>query len=184
MQTQHQHIKKILGITVLVLAVAFLAARTLRQAPTATEKSDATAQEPPELLVFTESEPVSSQETAAAATVTIEESGWYNSKDDVALYIYTYSHLPQNYITKAQARALGWNGGSLEKYAAGKSIGGDRFSNREGTLPKSTGRTYTECDIDTQGKKSRGAKRIVFSNDGLIFYTADHYETFELLYGE
>ena len=59
-----------------------------------------------------------------------------------------------------------------------------RFGNYEGLLPEADGRTYTECDIDTLGADSRGAKRIVFSNDGLIYYTEDHYETFELLYGE
>ena len=75
-------------------------------------------------------------------------------------------------------------GGSLEPYAPGKCIGGSRFGNYEGLLPEADGRTYTECDIDTLGADSRGAKRIVFSNDGLIYYTEDHYETFELLYGE
>ncbi len=114
----------------------------------------------------------------------IDEDGEYDSKDDVALYIYTYGHLPSNYITKKQAQALGWEGGSLEPYAPGKSICGSRFGNYEGLLPEKEGRSYTECDIDTKGKKSRGAKRIVFSNDGLIFYTEDHYESFELLYGE
>ena len=78
----------------------------------------------------------------------------------------------------------GWTGGSLEKYAPGKSIGGDRFGNYEGRLPEAPDRIYTECDIDTLGKSSRGAKRIVFSNDGLIFYTDDHYTSFTLLYGE
>ena len=112
----------------------------------------------------------------------ILEKGEYNSKEDVALYIHTFSHLPANYITKKEAQALGWTGGGLDSYAKGKSIGGDTFGNREGLLPKQKGRTYTECDIDTRGKKSRGAKRIVFSNDGLIYYTGDHYENFDLLY--
>ena len=61
---------------------------------------------------------------------------------------------------------------------------GDYFGNYEGLLPEKKGRKYTECDIDTLGAKSRGAKRIIFSNDGLIYYTDDHYESFELLYGE
>lgn len=112
----------------------------------------------------------------------IDENGSYTSKEDVALYIYTYGHLPYNFITKNEARELGWEGGSVEDYAPGCSIGGDRFGNYEGILPE--GKKYTECDIDTLGKKSRGAKRIVFSNDGCIYYTDDHYETFELLYGE
>ena len=114
----------------------------------------------------------------------IAEDGSYTSKEDVALYIHTYGHLPDNFITKNEARELGWSGGSLEPYAEGCCIGGDRFGNREGRLPDAAGRSYTECDIDTLGAASRGAKRIVFSNDGLIYYTEDHYETFKLLYGE
>ena len=108
----------------------------------------------------------------------------YTSKDDVALYIHQYGHLPANFITKRQAEALGWTGGSLEPYAPGKCIGGGQFGNYEGLLPDAKGRTWTECDIDTLGASSRGAKRIVFSNDGLIYYTDDHYESFTLLYGE
>ena len=115
---------------------------------------------------------------------TIDRNGSYTSKDDVALYIHTYGELPQNFITKKEAERLGWDGGSLEPYAPGKSIGGSYFGNYEGKLPKKKGRTYHECDIDTKGKRSRGPKRIVYSNDGLIYYTPDHYETFELLYGE
>ena len=118
------------------------------------------------------------------APAAIDEDGWYYSKDDVALYIHTYGHLPGNYITKKQAQKLGWSNGSLERYAPGKAIGGDRFGNYEGLLPAKKGRTYTECDIDTKGAKKRGAKRIIFSNDGLIYYTGDHYESFTLLYGE
>lgn len=114
----------------------------------------------------------------------VSEDGIYDSKDEVALYIHLYGHLPSNYITKKQAQALGWTGGSLEPYAPGKCIGGDYFGNYEGLLPKKNGRKYTECDIGTLGKSSRGGKRIVFSNDGLIYYTSDHYEHFSLLYGE
>ncbi|MBQ1459881.1 MAG: ribonuclease [Oscillospiraceae bacterium] len=115
---------------------------------------------------------------------TLDESGTYTSKEDVALYIHLYGHLPDNFITKKEAQAMGWTGGSLEPYAPGKCIGGSRFGNYEGALPDAPGRKYTECDIDTLGAKGRGAKRIVFSNDGLIYYTEDHYKTFELLYGE
>ena len=114
----------------------------------------------------------------------IDEDGTYDSKDDVALYIETYGYLPNNYITKKEAQALGWEGGSLEPYAPGKCIGGTHFGNYEGLLPEADGREYTECDINTLGKDSRGAERIVFSNDGLIYYTGDHYQSFELLYGE
>lgn len=114
----------------------------------------------------------------------LDPDGSYTSKEDVALYIHLYGELPNNFITKSEARSLGWKSGSLEPYAPGKCIGGDRFGNYEGLLPKAAGRTYTECDIDTLGAKSRGAKRIVFSNDGLVYYTDDHYESFTLLYSE
>lgn len=112
----------------------------------------------------------------------VKESGEYSSRDEVALYIHLFGHLPANFITKKQARELGWQGGGLQDFAPGCSIGGDRFGNYEGLLPQAEGRFYTECDIDTCGAPSRGAKRIVFSNDGLIFYTDDHYQSFIKLY--
>ena len=132
-------------------------------------------------------EPISPQESISVNTTTapaLREDGSYTSKEDVALYIHIYGSLPENFITKDEARDLGWESGGLEEYAPGKCIGGDRFGNYEGLLPDAEGRTWTECDIDTLGKDNRGAKRIVFSNDGLIYYTDDHYESFELLYGE
>ena len=131
----------------------------------------------PEQLQTEESEPQQQEQLPA-----IDENGSYTSKEDVALYIHTYGRLPKNFITKNEARDLGWEGGSVEDYAPGCSIGGDRFGNYEGILPQ--GKKYTECDIDTLGRSSRGSRRIVFSNDGCIYYTDDHYETFELLYGE
>lgn len=119
-----------------------------------------------------------------SAAQELDEDGTYNSKEDVSLYLHLYDHLPDNYITKSEAQDLGWSGGSVEVYAPGCAIGGDRFGNREGLLPKADGRTYYECDIDTIGQSSRGAKRIIFSNDGLIYYTEDHYGSFTQLYGE
>lgn len=104
--------------------------------------------------------------------------GYYYDLNNVVLYLETYSELPANYITKAEARELGWEGGSVENYREGAAIGGDYFGNREGLLPKAGGRSYTECDIDTNGYGSRGSRRLVFSNDGLYFYTSDHYESF------
>ncbi len=112
----------------------------------------------------------------------LDPDGSYTTAEDVSLYLILYGELPGNFITKKEARALGWNGGSLELYAPGKCIGGDYFGNYEGLLPED--REYRECDIDTLGKESRGAKRLVFSDDGLIYYTEDHYESFSLLYGE
>ena len=125
--------------------------------------------------------PIAEQEDEAPA---IDKAGSYTTKDDVSLYLQTYGHLPDNFMTKNEARALGWEGGGLDPYADGMCIGGDRFGNYEGLLPEKDGRSYTECDIDTLHASSRGAKRIVFSNDGLIYYTDDHYESFTLLYGD
>ena len=114
--------------------------------------------------------------------VALDEDGSYTTKEDVALYIHTYGHLPPNFMTKKEAEAAGWSGGALDRVVPGMCIGGDRFGNYEGLLPKAKGRQWTECDINTLGAKSRGPERIVFSNDGLIYYTPDHYESFELLY--
>lgn len=119
------------------------------------------------------------EKTEQAQEPAIDENGSYTTKDDVALYIHTYGKLPPNFITKKEAEKLGWSGGSLEPYAPGKCIGGSHFGNYEGVLPDGN---YRECDIDTLGKKSRGAKRIIYSDDGRIYYTKDHYKSFEQLY--
>lgn len=113
----------------------------------------------------------------------LPEDGIYTGAEELALYIHIYGRLPDNFITKREARELGWDGGSLEEYAPGKCIGGDRFGNREGLLPDAPGREWTECDVNTLGADCRGAKRLVFSNDGLIYYTGDHYDSFILFYG-
>ena len=113
----------------------------------------------------------------------VEYGESYTSKEEVALYLHLYEELPPNFITKNEAKKLGWvsNKGNLDDVAPGMSIGGDRFGNYEGILPE--GKEYHECDIDSDGGY-RNTKRIVYSEDGCIYYTEDHYETFELLYGE
>ena len=110
----------------------------------------------------------------------VEADGWYDTMEEVAVYLETFDQLPDNYLTKKEAQKLGWESskGNLWKVAKGCSIGGDRFGNYEGLLPEAKNRKWTECDIDYEGGK-RNAKRIVFSNDGLIYYTDDHYESFE-----
>ena len=115
----------------------------------------------------------------------ISEDGTYTTKEEVAEYINLYGHLPSNFITKKEAKNLGWvsSEGNLNEVAPGMSIGGDYFGNYEGLLPEAEDRDYYECDIDFDGTY-RNEKRIVFSNDGLIYYTEEHYESFELLYGE
>ncbi len=118
-----------------------------------------------------------SQESVSTADLP-EYGSYYYDLENVVLYLEVYGELPPNYITKKEARELGWEGGSVEDYLEGAAIGGDTFGNREGLLPEAKGRTYTECDIDTKGFGSRGSRRLVFSDDGLYFYTADHYESF------
>ena len=115
--------------------------------------------------------------------VQLKKGKSYSSKDEVASYIHEFQELPANYITKLEAQKLGWDNskGNLWKVTNQKSIGGDGFANREGLLPKASGRKYYECDINYKGGY-RGAERVIYSNDGLIFYTDDHYETFKQLY--
>ncbi|MBR4550916.1 MAG: ribonuclease [Oscillospiraceae bacterium] len=121
-------------------------------------------------------------QSAPAEEELLEEDGSYTTKEDVSLYLRQYGRLPSNFITKKEAEKAGWNGGSLERVLPGKCIGGDYFGNYEERLPKAKGRTWRECDINTLGKKSRGAERLLYSNDGLIYYTSDHYESFTQLY--
>ncbi|MEE1114398.1 MAG: ribonuclease domain-containing protein [Eubacterium sp.] len=145
----------------------------------ATDRSSASS---PDSVTATSTAEYESNEDADDSA-SIDEDGSYTSKDEVALYIHTYGHLPSNYITKRDAEDLGWNSkeGNLWDVADGMSIGGSKFGNYEGLLPEKSGRKYYECDIDYDGGY-RGAKRIIYSNDGLIFYTEDHYKTFEQLY--
>lgn len=153
--------------------------------PTEAANPEEVEQAAPDISTQPEAVPGDTEQTEETnSEPALPEDGSYTSKEDVALYLHLYGHLPDNFITKKEAEKLGWPGGSLEPYAPGKSIGGSRFGNYEGLLPDAPGRKWTECDIDTQGAKSRGAKRIVFSNDGLIYYTGDHYKSFELLFGE
>ena len=114
--------------------------------------------------------------------IPVEEDGWYYDPENVVLYLYYYGKLPSNFITKSEARSLGWSGGSVENYRAGAAIGGDTFQNREGVLPSGGGLRYVECDMYTNGGKSRGSCRLVYSNDGRYYYTSDHYESFQELY--
>ncbi|MEE8717468.1 MAG: ribonuclease domain-containing protein [Coriobacteriales bacterium] len=126
--------------------------------------------------------PTADDEGDAGGAVAAQD-GRYTSKDEVALYVHTYGRLPSNFITKAQARAEGWvpSEGNLAEVCPGMSIGGDEFYNDEGALPDAEGRRWTECDVGYDGDR-RGPERIVFSNDGLVYYTADHYRSWERLY--
>ena len=98
-------------------------------------------------------------------------------------YLYKNGRLPDNFITKNEAKALGWDSSVnyLSDVAPGKSIGGDRFGNYEGRLPKVKGRTYYEADCWYTGGK-RNAFRLIWSGDGHYWYTEDHYNTFTELF--
>ncbi len=183
-------LRRIAAFLLVVLSIAGIAACTVPEevfppdTPTAAISDVLHTTEPTEIGTAAEIE-LSAKPTAPPQEPTsspVKESDEYSSRDEVALYIHLFGHLPANFITKKRARELGWQGGGLQDFAPGCSIGGDRFGNYEGLLPQAEGRFYTECDIDTCGAPSRGAKRIVFSNDGLIFYTDDHYQSFIKLY--
>ena len=109
------------------------------------------------------------------------ESGSYTEVEEVAYYLHTYGHLPDNYMTKSEAEEAGWNSykGNLWDVAYGMSIGGDRYGNYDGQLPK--GERYYEADVNYDGGY-RGEERIIYTEDGDIWYTSDHYESFERLY--
>lgn len=123
--------------------------------------------------------------TEAATEATEEEQDivWgesYTTAEDVAEYIYLYGELPENFITKKEAGELGWESreGNLWEVAPGMSIGGDYFGNYEGILPEGK---YRECDINYDGGY-RGEERIIYGEDGSVWYTDDHYESFTQLY--
>ena len=133
-------------------------------------------------LVFCLAAPAGAKQktiTVNAADHPVTEDGSYSAMEEVAVYLTAYGRLPENFITKRQAEALGWNNreGNLEQVAPGCSIGGNHFGNYEKAVPEAKGRKWTECDINFDGGY-RGGERIVFSNDGLIYYSDDHYATF------
>lgn len=157
---------------------------TVQEAPQETESDAATAAEAesaqPQMTSLT---PDVTDPPENADKVSVEKDGSYTTPEDVAEYIHTFGTLPKNFITKSEAKALGWDSskGNLWDVAEGKSIGGDYFGNYEGLLPSAGGRKYTECDVNYSGGY-RGSERIIFSNDGLIYYTNDHYKSFTQLY--
>lgn len=112
-----------------------------------------------------------------------EEGVSYLQAEEVAAYLYLYKELPPNYLTKKEAAELGWDAqaGNLWEVQDQACIGGDVFGNREKKLPEQKGRRWYECDVNYAGGY-RGPERLVYSNDGLIYYTSDHYNSFDLWY--
>ncbi len=159
----------------LFLALIFLSGCTLFHKP------EPAAPSPTPAAPLSEASP--SAEPTPSAEAVIPEDTWCDDKACVAEYLSVYWHLPPNFMTKAEARKIGWKSKPLYLVKEGMAIGGDAYGNAERSLPAQY--RYQECDIDTIGAKKRGAKRIVYSVEGrLIYYTPDHYETFEKLYGE
>ena len=122
----------------------------------------------------------------------VQESGKYTTKDSVAAYLCKFDKLPSNYVGKDEGQNLyeSKTGKTFEKWnfnpwtTIGVMIGGDKFnnyasnaSNYHETLPEGS---YREADVEYSAK-NRGTKRLVYQSDCIIYYTADHYETFSRL---
>ncbi|MBQ6400893.1 MAG: ribonuclease [Firmicutes bacterium] len=160
-------------ITILLAAVLLAAVAFCTGCGSKSQEQDTTATTAEQTTAASQTEATDDSDVTKAASE-VREDGTYDSRDEVTAYLLAYGRLPDNYITKDEARQLGWEGGSLERYAPGMCIGGDRFGNYEGLLPEGE---YQECDIDTLGKENRGPKRLVFSDEA-IYYTDDHYGSF------
>ena len=127
----------------------------------------------------------SSSEKSKKILEAVQESGKYTTRDSVAAYLCKFDKLPTNYVTQNEGKSLyeSKTGKSFDKWnfnpwtTIGVMIGGDKFANNEGLLPKGT---YHEADIDYSAK-NRGTKRLVYQSDCVIYYTADHYESFSKL---
>lgn len=124
-------------------------------------------------------EAVSASSTGSSS---LTEGESYLSREEVAAYIHTYGTLPPNFLTTEQAEALGWDGSSdLWAIQEGAAIGGDSYDNLAGLVPDSEGRSWKQCDVNYAGG-TRGTERLVYSNDGLIYYSPDQFATFEEMY--
>ena len=133
-----------------------------------------TADAPDALPSATTAAPARTEKPTAAPKQTA-----ITAPQDIADYIFAHGTLPDNFLTKSEARQLGWDSSQnyVSDVAPGYSIGGDKFGNYEGLLPDASGRKWYEADANyTAGP--RGAERILYSSDGLVYYTSDHYQTF------
>ena len=143
------------------------------------------------LLLITAPETAKREENTAApaatetpvSKITEEEPGPLDEAQRIADYIFEHGELPDNFLTKKEAQALGWQNGYryVSDAAPGMSIGGDYFGNYEKQLPVVKGRKYYEADCFYQGGP-RNEYRIIYSNDGHVWYTEDHYNTFTELF--
>ena len=140
----------------------------------------------PETQIPATAPPTSTTSTSSKSSISQPESQRPLAIDEktqankVADYLQQHARLPDFYISKKEARAKGWNAkaGNLCEVLPGRAIGGDRFMNREKQLPEEAGRQWFEADVNYQCGH-RGSDRLLYSNDGLIYLTTDHYRTMQ-----
>ena len=163
-------------LVLLTAAVILLTGCTASALETAKKKKTA---KPTAVVTAVPEATAAPEETEAPA----EEEGPIIEPQRIADYLFQYGRLPDNFLTKKEAQALGWDSSSnyVSDVAPGMSIGGDYFGNYEGKLPRVQGRKYYEADCYYTGGK-RNAYRIIFSSDGHVWYTEDHYNTFTELF--
>lgn len=94
-------------------------------------------------------------------------------------WLIRFKHLPSYYISQEDAANLGWEAklGNLSNVAPGKMLAKGIYQNRNGHLPQESGRIWYEADINYKSGW-RNDQRILYSNDGLVFVSYDHYQTF------
>ena len=164
---------RLIVLTALLLAVILALGSCLAEGLTGKKKK----KNPQPTAVATEA--AAAMADSEEAPENTEEAGPIIEPQAIADYLFEHGELPENFITKQEAKDLGW--GSIYSYvsdvAPGMSIGGDYFGNYEGKLPRVKGRKYYECDCYYTGGK-RKACRMIYSNDGHVWYTEDHYNTF------
>ena len=173
--------RKVLGLLALLLAGLILLAGCGGKTGGTTAGAGVTGA--PEATDYLPGAPAATEYLQLATAAPTKQAGPIIKPQEIADYLFTWGELPENFITKDEAMALGWDSSrnKVSDVAPGMSIGGDVFGNYEGILPYVRGRTYYECDVNyTRG--NRGAERIVYSSDGHVWYTDDHYETFTELF--
>ena len=173
----------------LKISLAFLFAAFLVACSTPTVSDDESDEI--ELTSSSKSSSSSKKEKSSSSVATesiydaVEESGLYTTKDSVAAYLCKFDKLPGNYVGKDEGISLyeSKTGNTFSKWnfnpwtTLDVMIGGDVFENREGLLPSGS---YHEADVDYSAK-NRGTKRLIYQSDCVIYYTADHYESFDKL---
>ena len=173
---------KVLALTALLLVAALVLAGCTAGALEISKKRKNTAR-PAEAMTAAPAATEAPAEAPGEEPAPTEEPGPIIEPQRIADYLFAHGELPDNFLTKKEAQALGWDNryNYVSDVAPGMSIGGDYFGNYEGKLPRVQGRKYYEADCwYTEGKRT--ACRIIYSTDGHVWYTEDHYNTFTELF--